>query len=173
MNSREDVAAERLRYPMTRWAAESSVLIGGSRRRCENPKECAVNSMMMDMMSKDMAKAGMSTTDMSVLEACLDACSACEQASIVCSMEMTPCAPACMNCAAMCNTMMNCMLRMQGMTREVTMSMLDATIATCQMCMDECMAHAEDSEVSRMCAQSCKACMDACMALKNSLMKMA
>lgn len=132
-----------------------------------------MNSMMMDMMSKDMAKAGMSTTDMSVLEACLDACSACEQASIVCSMEMTPCAPACMNCAAMCNTMMNCMLRMQGMTREVTMSMLDATIATCQMCMDECMAHADDSEVSRMCAQSCKACMDACMALKNSLMKMA
>ncbi|HEY5842883.1 MAG TPA: hypothetical protein VIU87_15740 [Mycobacterium sp.] len=65
------------------------------------------------------------------------------------------------------------MLRMQGMTREVTMSMLDATMAMCQMCMDECMAEADDNEVSKMCAQSCKACMDACMALKDNMMKMA
>ena len=129
--------------------------------------------MMMDMMSKDLAKAGMSTMDMSLMEACLDACSACEQASIVCSVEMTSSAPACMNCAAMCHTMMSCMLRMQGMTRDVTMSMLDATMAMCQMCMDECMAEADGSEVCKMCAQSCKACMDACMALKDSMMKMA
>jgi len=53
------------------------------------------------------------------------------------------------------------------------MSMLDATMAMCQMCMDECMAEADDNEVSKMCAQSCKACMDACMALKDNMMKMA
>jgi hypothetical protein len=39
--------------------------------------------------------------------------------------------------------------------------------------MDECMKHADHSEVCKMCAQSCKACMDACMDVKNMMMKMA
>jgi hypothetical protein len=36
--------------------------------------------------------------------------------------------------------------------------------------MDECMRHADDSDVCRMCAQACQACMDACMAMKDMLM---
>jgi hypothetical protein len=48
--------------------------------------------------------------------------------------------------------------------------MLDACIAMCQVCMDECMEHADMSEVCKMCAQSCKACMDACMAVKDAMM---
>jgi hypothetical protein len=39
--------------------------------------------------------------------------------------------------------------------------------------MDECMMHADHSEVCKMCAQACKACMDACMAVKDMMMKMA
>jgi len=42
----------------------------------------------------------------------------------------------------------------------------------CQNCMDECMEHADHSEVCKMCAQACKACMDACMAMKNMMMAM-
>jgi hypothetical protein len=53
------------------------------------------------------------------------------------------------------------------------MAMLDACIAMCQYCMDECMKHADHSEVCKMCAQSCQACMDACMGVKNMMMKMA
>jgi hypothetical protein len=74
-----------------------------------------------------------------------------------------------MNCADMCNTMMRSMLRMQGMTPAVMMAMLDACIAMCQMCMDECMQHADMSEVCKMCAQACKACMDACMQMKGQM----
>jgi hypothetical protein len=70
----------------------------------------------------------------------------------------------------MCNTMMRSMMRMQGMTPAVMMSMLDACIAMCQMCMDECMAHADDSDVCRMCAQACQACMNACMAVRDMMM---
>ncbi len=50
------------------------------------------------------------------------------------------------------------------------MAMLDACIAMCQTCMDECMEHADMSAVCKMCAQACQACMDACMAVKNSMM---
>ena len=103
----------------------------------------------------------------------VDACAACEQACTVCSTQMMDCSVACMNCADMCGTMMRSMMRMQGMTAPVMMSMLDACIAMCRMCMDECMQHAEHSDVCRMCAQACKACMDACMAMRDMMTKMA
>jgi hypothetical protein len=69
--------------------------------------------------------------------------------------------------------MMRAMLRMQGMDRASMMAMLDACMAMCQYCMDECMKHADHSEVCKMCAQSCQACMDACMDVKNMMMKAA
>ena len=129
-----------------------------------------MDAMMMDAMSKDMKMmAGMDTMDMSLMQACMDACAACEQACTVCATQMMSCAPACMNCADMCNTMMRSMLRMQGMNRAAMMAMLDACIEMCRMCMDECMAHADASDVCRMCAQACQACMDACMAMKASM----
>jgi hypothetical protein len=36
--------------------------------------------------------------------------------------------------------------------------------------MDECMEHADESPVCKMCAQACQACMDACMKMKDSMM---
>jgi hypothetical protein len=39
--------------------------------------------------------------------------------------------------------------------------------------MDECMQHADMSEVCKMCAQACQACMDACTAMRESMMKIA
>ncbi|MBW9108874.1 hypothetical protein JNB63_10925 [Microbacterium trichothecenolyticum] len=132
-----------------------------------------MDQMMMGAMSKDMmSMPGMQAMDMSVMQACMDACSACEQACTVCSTQMMDCAPACMNCADMCNTMMRSMMRMQGMDSASMMAMLDACIAMCQKCMDDCMRHADMSEVCKMCAQSCQACMDACMAMKNMMMAM-
>jgi hypothetical protein len=111
----------------------------------------------------------MDTMDMSVMQSSMEACSACEQACTVFTTQMMDCAPACMNCADMCNTMMRAMMRMQGMNRETMMSMLDACMAMCQLCMDECMKHADMSEVCKMCAQACKACMDACMQMKGQM----
>jgi len=35
--------------------------------------------------------------------------------------------------------------------------------------MDECMKHADMSEVCKMCAQACQACMDACMQMKGTM----
>jgi len=129
-----------------------------------------MDAMMMGAMTDDMmSMPGMAAMDMSMMQECMDACSACEQACTVCSMQLMDCAPACMNCADMCSTTMRAMLRMQGMTPPAMMSMLDACIAMCHACMDACMRHAEHSEVCRMCAQSCKACMDACSTMRDAM----
>lgn len=129
-----------------------------------------MDAMMMDAMSKDMTgMADMPTMDMTLMQACMDACAACEQACTVCATQLMSCAPACMNTADMCSTMMRAMLRMQGMNAAAMMAMLDACIEMCRMCMEECMAHADHSEICRMCAQACQACMDACMAMKSAM----
>lgn len=128
-----------------------------------------MDSMMMDAMSDQaMTMRGAPAVDMAVMQACIDACAACEQACTVCATQLMSCAPACMNCADMCGTMMRAILRMQGMTPAVMMSMLDACIAMCQQCMDECMEHTGDA-VCMMCAQSCQACMDACAAMRDAI----
>ncbi|WJL95370.1 hypothetical protein QSU92_15745 [Microbacterium sp. ET2] len=132
-----------------------------------------MDRMMMDAMGSTSMMGGDTRMDMDLMQACMDACAACEQACTVCATQMMDCAPACMNCADMCNTMLRAMLRMSGMTPAVMVSMLDACIAMCQLCMDECMRHADMSEVCRMCAQSCQACMDACMALRESMLAQA
>ncbi len=132
-----------------------------------------MDRMMMDAMGSTSMMGGDTRMDMELMQACMDACAACEQACTVCASQMMDCAPACMNCADMCNTMLRAMLRMSGMTPAVMVSMLDACIAMCQLCMDECMRHAEMSEVCRMCAQSCQACMEACMAMRESVLAQA
>ncbi|MBF9336156.1 hypothetical protein G3N30_07930 [Microbacterium lacticum] len=129
-----------------------------------------MDSMMMNAMSDDMMMMdGMAAMDMAMMQACMDACAACEQACTVCSTQLMDCATSCMNGADMCGTMMRTMLRMQGMTPPVMMAMLDACIAMCQMCEDECRAHAEMSPVCAMCADACRACMEACMAVKSAM----
>ena len=134
-----------------------------------------MDSMMMDAMSKDMmSMAGMDTMDMS-RDAGVYGCLLGLRAGMhgVLDADDGSARPACMNCADMCNTMMRAMMRMQGMNPAAMMAMLDACIAMCQLCMDECMEHADTSEVCKMCAQACQACMDACMAMKDSMMAMA
>lgn len=129
-----------------------------------------MDAMMMDAMSKDMTSMpGMESMDMATMQACMDACSAAEQATTICATQMMDCAPACMNCADMCHTTMRSMMRMQGMTPAAMMAMLDACMAMCQACMDACAPHT-DSDVCRMCVQACQACMDACAAMKDKMM---
>lgn len=129
-----------------------------------------MDAMMTDTMSGEMmSMPGAEPMDMAMLQACIDACAACEQACTVCAMQSMSCAPACMNCADMCATTMRAMLRMQGMNPAAMMALLDACIEMCRMCMDECLAHADDSAVCAMCAQACRACLEACTAMKAQL----
>ena len=111
---------------------------------------------------------------MSVMQACMDACSACEQACTVCSTQMMDLRP---GVHELRGHVQHDDARHDADAgherRPSMMSMLDACMAMCQICMDECMKHADMSEVCKMCAQSCQACMDACMAVKDMMMKMA
>lgn len=130
---------------------------------------------MMEMHSKDMPASGM---DMTLMQECIEACSACEQACTMCagamtmSADMAKCMGMCLNTADMTNTMMHAMMRPNGMHAESMMMMLQATVAMCSACAEECMMHADMSEDCRMCAESCRQSAMACQKMMDAMKSM-
>ena len=114
--------------------------------------------MMKDAMSAE--QGPMQGMDLTLMQECLEALSACEQACVMCADAdagegMGRCAGMCANCADLCGTMMRMMLRMNGWDAAVMMSAMETTMAMCRACSAECMMHAEMSEHCRMCAMAC------------------
>jgi len=107
---------------------------------------------MMEMHMKDMPMQGM---DMMLMQECIEACSACEQASTMCADSMMGDGMAmarsmCANMADMAGTMMRAMLRPNGMHME-------------------CMKHAGMSEDARMCAEACRQCAMCCQKMMDAM----
>jgi hypothetical protein len=113
---------------------------------------------MMEMHRKDLPMQDM---DMSVMQECLEAAVACEQACIMCAdsmsgQDMSRCVSMCANTADMAKTMVRAMLRPNGTHMESMMAMHMASVTTAAACADECMKHADMSEDARLCAEACR-----------------
>ena len=125
---------------------------------------------MMEMRAEQMA--GM---DMMMVQKCIEACSAAEQAATMCcdSMmgmaDMGKCMSMCMNMADVANTMMRMMMRPMGMDMMSMSAMMDACIAMGKACAEECMMHADMNEACAMCAQVCTNMVMACEAMMGSM----
>jgi hypothetical protein len=128
-----------------------------------------MGTKMMDMMSMNMP--GM---DMKMMQDCMEACSAAEQASIMCADaasgdQMAKMASMCANTADLCNSMMRMMMRPMGFDMAVMKAMLDTTAMMCRACAEQCMMHASMSDDAKMCAQVCDNCATACEALAGTM----
>jgi hypothetical protein len=126
---------------------------------------------MMEMHTKDMPMMGM---DMMMMQECIEACSAMEQATVMCadSMmgdDMMKCRSMCMNGADMAGTMMRMMMRPMGMHRESMMGMMSAMMMMATACAEECMMHADMSEECKMCAEVCRQAAMACQKMMDSM----
>ncbi|MCU1406693.1 MAG: hypothetical protein JWQ43_2996 [Glaciihabitans sp.] len=128
---------------------------------------------MMEMHNKDMPMMGMGM-DMAMMQECIEACSAVEQACTMCAdqmmgAEMAMCRSMCMNAADMSNTMMRMMMRSAGMQMDTMKAMLLATMMMMTACADECMKHADMSDECRMCAEVCRQCAMTCQKMMDSM----
>ena len=115
---------------------------------------------MMEMHMKDMPMQGM---DMSMMQDCIEAASACEQACTMCAdsmmgEDMAMARSMCANTADMASTMMRAMLRPNGMHMDSMMAMHMASMTMASACAEECMKFADMSEDARMCAEACRQC---------------
>ena len=124
---------------------------------------------MKMMMADSPMMAGM---DMTAMQNLVEASAACEQACVMCSgsaMEMDDCAAMCMNMADMANTMMRMMLRSAGMHMDSMMQMMQACMTMADACAAECMMHADDNDMCRMCAMACQEMAKACEAMMMAM----
>lgn len=95
---------------------------------------------------------------------CADACLSEDRAS-----ELAKCIRLNMDCADICATTSRVVSRQTDYDANITRPLLDACIAACRSCGDECSSHAEHMEHCRICAEQCRACESACQELLDAM----
>jgi hypothetical protein len=124
----------------------------------------------MDILSTHPSK---DTFDLAQLRAAIDAAAECATTCASCAdaclreddpKAMVRCIDLCTQCAAICRTTAEILSR-PGPNGDSWRSIVEACIAACRECAEECEQHAGHHEHCRICAEACRRCADACEAL--------
>ncbi len=116
--------------------------------------------------------------DADVLAAAIDAINDCAQACIADTdadlseqhlTEMVRCIRLCLDCADICTVTAKVTSRPADYAANVTKPLLEACVAICGSCGDECERHARMHDHCRVCAQACRRCEQACRELMDTL----
>src|SRR5215470_18666500 len=118
------------------------------------------------------------TIDPSLLAGVIDALSDCAQACVADTdndlseqnvTEMVTCIRLCLDCADVCTATIGVISRQASYDANVTRPLLEACVAICRSCGDECGRHAQMHEHCRVCEQACRVCEQACRQLLAAL----
>jgi hypothetical protein len=96
--------------------------------------------------------------------ACAQTCTSCADACLAEPMvaELRQCIRLNLDCADVCAATGVLANRRTGSNEEVIRRMLEACVAACRICGEECRRHAASHEHCRICADACQACGRAC-----------
>jgi hypothetical protein len=112
--------------------------------------------------------------DAGLVAATIDALSDCAQACIADTdadlsepdlAEMVKCIRLCQNCVDICTATVGVTSRLAEYDAGVTRPLLEACVAICKSCGDECERHAPHHPHCRVCAEACRRCEQACREL--------
>ena len=116
--------------------------------------------------------------DADVLAAAIDALSDCVQACNADNAadlsepnvtEMVTCIRLCLECTDICTATAGVISRPAAYDAGVTRPLLEACVASCKSCGDECERHARMHAHCRVCEQACRRCEQACRELLAAL----
>lgn len=116
--------------------------------------------------------------DARVLAAAIDALNDCAQACTANADDdlsepdvanMVKCIRLCLDCASICTTTAGVTSRQTENDTSVSKPLLEACIASCRSCGDECEHHAMMHDHCRVCAQACRRCEQACRQLLDAM----
>jgi hypothetical protein len=116
--------------------------------------------------------------DAGMLAAAIDATTDCAQARIADTdadlgeqnvTEMIRCIRLCLNCADVCTATAGVTSRPAGHDADVTEQLLEACVAICKSCGDECEQHARMHKHCRVRAGACRRCEQTCRELLDTL----
>ena len=109
--------------------------------------------------------------DADQLAATIDALSDCAQACTACAddclseemvADLVKCIRTCLDCADICTATLRVASRQTEYDANITRPQLEACVAVCRSCADECERHAEMHEHCRVGAEACRRCEQAC-----------
>jgi hypothetical protein len=109
------------------------------------------------------------------IEACCDCAEACTQCADDCLseqkvQELVKCIRLNLDCADVCAATERVVSRQTGYDANVTRAVLQACIAACRSCGDECEHHGHHGmEHCMVCAEECRRCEQACRALLDEI----
>ena len=126
-----------------------------------------VTTRMLDTYPRDF------NVDRDLLVRCIEACTTCAQACTQCAddclsedgrqQEQAKCIRLNLDCADVCAATARVVSRQTDYDANVTRPVLEACIAACRSCGDECEQHGEHGmEHCAVCAEQCRRCEDAC-----------
>jgi len=122
--------------------------------------------------------SGAASADVGMLAAAIDAMSDCAQACTADTdadlsepnlAEMVRCIRLCQDCTDICTAASAVVTRQANYDASVTRPLLEACVAICKSCGDECERHAQHHEHCRVCAEACRRCEQACRDLLAAL----
>jgi hypothetical protein len=129
---------------------------------------------MLDTYPRDL------NVDKSLLATCIEACYQCSEACTACADDclseqgqvesLVKCIRLNLDCADICDVTGRVLSRQTEYDANVTKAQLEACVAVCNSCGDECERHAQHGmEHCRVCAEECRACERACTELLQAI----
>jgi hypothetical protein len=117
------------------------------------------------------ADAGVLAATLDALNDCAQACAADADADLAEQdlAEMVRCIRLCLDCTDVCTATLGVVSRQTYHDPTITRPLLEACVATCTSCGDECARHAPHYEHCRVCEQACRRCQHACRELLGVL----
>ena len=116
--------------------------------------------------------------DATLLGRCLDECGACETTCTICAdaclaeddvRDLVHCIRLCLDCADACAAAVRILGRQTDPHPPTQLNTLEACLAACRACADECELHAHHHEHCRLSAEECRRCESACQDLLTAL----
>ena len=117
------------------------------------------------------ADAEVLATAIDALSDCVQACTADVDADLSEQnvAEMVTCIRLCLECTDICTATVGVISRPAAYDASVTRPLLEACVASCKSCGDECERHARMHAHCRVCAEACRRCEQACRELLAAL----
>ena len=117
------------------------------------------------------ADAGLLAATIDAVSDCAQACTADADANLAEQdlAEMVRCIRLCLDCADVCTATLRVISRQTNWDASVARPQLEACVASCKSCGDECERHAPHQEHCRVCGQACRRCEQACRELLDAL----
>jgi hypothetical protein len=108
------------------------------------------------------------------IEELIDCANTCTQCADAClsedgHAELARCIRLNLDCADICASTSRVVSRQTEYDANVTRPLLEACIAACRSCADECERHADAMAHCRVCAEQCRRCEEACQALLSAM----